>query len=246
MLPANCQCAPAGGRGIIDIRRLARSIPGMVAHDLRHLAFVDGSAPRHRADIARAVGSSCERAALAAREAFSIVPGLQAFSWLSPGIDRLLERASNPVADRACTDGGRVLAAAAAELGASLRLCGRIVDRARPTPGQPAAAAARTLLWFRDYSGRDEIVRAAGRFFSEHPGGTLADGELDAWLDTAGVPDPDLVLYAGGPLEPRDVLTWQGSYAEIWHTPEPSPESPAGDVRMAVADYLKRQRRFGR
>ena len=55
-----------------------------------------------------------------------------------------------------------------------------------PPPG--AAAAGRTLLWFVRYSGRDEIVRAASRFLRAHPGVPLADGELDAWLDTAGVP----------------------------------------------------------
>jgi hypothetical protein len=218
----------------------------MSSHELRHLAFVDGSTPRFRDDLARVVGLSCERAALAAREAFAIVPGLRAFSWLSPGIDRLLEKAPGPVADRAIATGDRTLLTVAAELGASLRLCGRLDDRSGPAPADPAGSGGRTLLWFRRYGGRDEIVRAAGRFFREHPGETLVDGELDAWMDTAGLPDPDLMLYAGGPPEPRDVLLWQGSYAEIWHAPEPSPESPAGDVRLAVADYFKRQRRFGR
>jgi hypothetical protein len=218
----------------------------MGAHELRHLAYVDGSAPQFRDDLVRSVGVSCERAALAAREAFALVPGLRAFSWLSPPLDRLLGGAAGPVAARACADGASVLAAAAAEIGASLRWCGR-TDAPSPTvPGQSAGADGRTLLWFRRYGGRDEIVRAAGRFLRERPGETLSDGELDAWLDTAGVPDPDLVMYAGGPLEPQDVLLWQGSYAEIWHTPEPGPGSPTGDLRLAVADYFQRQRRFGR
>jgi hypothetical protein len=247
MLPGNCQCTPAaGGLAIIDIRRVPRSIRGMDGHDLRHLAFIDGSAPEFQEDIRRSVGASCERAALAAREAFALVPGLRAFSWLSPVLDRLLARAAAPVVARACADGAHALAGAAAELDASLRLCGRTDDLPGSALRQPARPVERTLLWFRRYGGRDEIVRAAGRFFAAHPGETLADGELDAWLDTAGVPDPDLLLYAGGPPGPQDVLLWQGSYAEIWHTPEPGPGFPAGDLRRAVADYYERQRRFGR
>ncbi len=69
---------------------------------------------------------------------------------------------------------------------------------------------------------------------------------IDAWLDTAGVPEPDLVILAGGPLEAKDALLWQGSYAEIWHTALPWPEFTPGDLRAAVGDFAERQRRFGR
>jgi hypothetical protein len=219
----------------------------MGGHDLLHLAFIDGSAPVFGEDAAGSVGASCDKATLAAREAFALVPGLRAFSWLSPALDRLLARAAGPTAARALAAGARQLAAAAGELGAALRLCGRVDDLPGAALERPAGdGGGRTLLWFQRYGGRDEIVRAAGRFFTAHPGARLADGELDDWLDTAGVPDPDLLLYAGGPLEPQDVLIWQGSYAEIWHTPQPGPDFPGGDLRRAVADYHARQRRFGR
>jgi hypothetical protein len=219
----------------------------MSGHDLLHLALIDGSAPEFSDDVARSVRASCDQAALAAREAFALVPGLRAFSWLSPVLDRLLARADGPTAARACAAGAGQLAAAADDLGAALRLCGRVDDLPCAAFEPPAGAGGeRTLLWFQRYSGRDEIVRAAGRFFTARPGARLADGELDAWLDTAGVPDPDLLLYAGGPLEPQDVLIWQGSYAEIWHAPQPGPDFPGGDLRRAVADYHERQRRFGR
>jgi hypothetical protein len=220
---------------------------GMSGHDLRHLAVITGTISEHTEDIGRAVRASCGKAAEIAREAFALVPGLRAFSWLDPGLDGLLSRAAVPDAARACTAGARALAAAAANLGASLRLCGRINDLPGAALEQPAAAPAdRTVLWFQRYSGRDEIVRAAGRFLAAHPGVTLADDELDAWLDTAGVPDPDLLLYVGGSLEPRDVLLWQGSYAEISHNPKPLTAFSAADLRDAVSDYYDRQRRFGR
>ena len=219
----------------------------MGEHELRHLAVITGTVPDYPEDIGAAVLATCGKAGEIAREAFALVPGLRAFSWLDPGLDRLLARADAAVAARACTDGARALATVAADLGISLRLCGRVDDLPDTTLGQSAGAQdGRTLLWFQRYSGRDEIVRAAGRFLEAHPGGTLADDDLDAWLDTAGIPDPDLLLYVGGTLEPRDVLLWQGSYAEISHTPEPITVFTADGLRRAIEDYSERQRRFGR
>jgi hypothetical protein len=219
----------------------------MSGHDLRHLAVVTGTAPEQPVDIRHAVLASCDKAAGIAREAFALVPGLRAFSWLDPGLDSLLSRATASAAARVCSEGARALATVAADLGTSLRLCGRTDDLSGVSPGRSApAAGARTLLWFQRYSGRDEIVRAAGRFLAAHPGVKLADDELDAWLDTAGIPDPDLLVYVGGSLEPRDVLLWQGSYAEIWHAPEPMSVFSAAGLHRAIADYYDRQRRFGR
>jgi len=219
----------------------------MSEHDLRHLAVITGTAPEHPEDIRRAVLASCHRAAEIAREAFTLVPGLRAFSWLDPGLDSLLSCATASAAALVCSEGARALATVAADLGISLRLCGRVDDLPDTAPGQAAGAQdGRTLLWFQRYSGRDEIVRAAGRFLAAHPGATLADDELDAWLDTAGIPDPDLLLYVGGPLEPRDVLIWQGSYAEISHTAEPISAFTCAGLHRAVSDYFDRQRRFGR
>ncbi|MHB8835866.1 MAG: undecaprenyl diphosphate synthase family protein [Candidatus Methylomirabilia bacterium] len=219
----------------------------MSGHDLRHLAVIVGTAPDQTEDAAAAVHASCRKAAEIARESFALVPGLRAFSWLDPGLDTLLAHLPAPVAAGACTAGARALALAAAELGLALRLCGRTDNLPRAVRDQPARAEdGRTLLWFQRYSGRDEIVRAAGRFLAAHPGRTLADDELDAWLDTAGIPDPDLLLSIGGSLEPRDALLWQGSYAEICHAPGPMSAFSAADLRRAAADYFERQRRFGR
>ena len=219
----------------------------MGEQDLRHLAVITGTAPEHPEDVGRAVLASCGRASEIAREAFALVPGLRAFSWLDPGLDELLALVPAPVAARACAAGASALAVVAADLGIALRLCGRTDDPGAAATGQPAPAEnAATLLWFQRYSGRDEIVRAAGRFLAAHPGRTLADDDLDAWLDTAGIPDPDLLLYVGGTLEPRDVLLWQGSYAEISHAPEPIATFTADGLSRAVSDYFDRQRRFGR
>jgi hypothetical protein len=215
--------------------------------ELLHLAVIGSAAPWGQGDPDRTVRSSCAKAAEIARESFALVPGLLAFSWIDPALDDQLSRVAAPVAARACADGARALGQAAEELGLALRVCGRTDDLPAPPAARPTLPDGRgTLLWFQRYRSRDEIVRAAGRFFAARPGARLADGDLDAWLDTAGVPDPDLLIHVGGALEPHDALLWQGSYAEIIHDPGPLSAFAAAGLRRAVADFRDRQRRFGR
>jgi hypothetical protein len=215
--------------------------------ELLHLAVIGSTVPWDQDDLDRTVRSSCAKAAEIAREAFALIPGLRAFSWIDPALDNLLSRAAAPAAARASADGALALGKAAAELGLALRVCGRTEDLPAAHAARQAPPDARgTLLWFQRYRSRDEIVRAAGRFFAAHPGAQLADGDLDAWLDTAGLPDPDLLIHVGGALEPRDALLWQGSYAEISHEPGPLSAFAAVGLRRAVADFRDRQRRFGR
>jgi hypothetical protein len=217
----------------------------MSEHVLRHLAVVTGTAPEQPEDIRHAVLASCNKAAGIAREAFALVPGLRAFSWLDPGLDGLLSRTAAPLAASACAAGARALAVGRGPRRLAA-VCGRRRRPARRHSGPAGARDSGRCSGFSATGGRDEIVRAAGRFLAAHPGRALADDELDAWLDTAGIPDPDLLLYVGGSLEPRDVLLWQGSYAEISHTTEPMSSFSAAGLRRAVSDYFERQRRFGR
>ena len=217
---------------------------------LRHVAIVaSGSLPPSR-DPAAAVADAARSAARLAEDAFASVPGLQAFSFFAPGIDRLLNAPSGTAAAlRGCVEAAGALGQAAARCGATLRLCGRTeglpAELAVLAAPRPAAETARTLAWFLSYGGRDEIVRAAARFFREHPGAPLGDDDLDDCLDTAGLPDPDLIVLAGGPLEAPDALVWQGYYAELWHTATPWAGFTAGELREAIADFHARQRRFG-
>lgn len=217
---------------------------------LRHIAIVAAGPPSASPETAAAVAAAARTAAALAEDAFALVPGLRAFSYIAPGIDRLLDDpATGADALRGCIESAAVLGEAAARCGAALRLCGRLEDLpgdlARPAQRPPGGEAGKTLLWFLRYGGRDEIVRAAARFFREHPGGTLGDDDLDGYLDTAGVPDPDLIVLAGGALVAPDALVWQGSYAELWHTATPWAAFGVEDLRRAIADYHTRQRRFG-
>lgn len=221
----------------------------MAETGLRHIAIVAGGALGASREPAAAVADAARTAAVLAEDAFASVPGLRAFSFLAPGIDRLLDDAPATGARRACVETAATLEESAVRCGAALRLCGRSAglpaELARFAAPRPAAEAGKTLLWYLRYGGRDEIARAAGRFFREQPGATLGDDDLDGYLDTAGVPDPDLIVLAGGALAAPDALVWQGSYAELWHTATPWAAFGVDDLRRAIADYHTRQRRFG-
>ncbi|MSU89932.1 di-trans,poly-cis-decaprenylcistransferase [Rhodobacteraceae bacterium 2CG4] len=101
-----------------------------------------------------------------------------------------------------------------------------------------------------DYGGRDEIARAAGRAAlaverGEMAAAQLDEAVLDGFMDTAGLPDPDLVLRTSGEVRVSNFLLWQAAYAEYefldvcW--PDFTPEMLAGCVER----YGQRERRYG-
>ncbi|HEY5998653.1 MAG TPA: undecaprenyl diphosphate synthase family protein [bacterium] len=218
---------------------------------IRHIAVIARGVAGDPRDAAAAVAGALRHAAAIADEAFAAAPGLRAFSFFAPDVDRLLDDPDGAAEARhGCVEGTGALEAAAARLGASLRTCGR-VDGLPPevmrhaAPAHPAPAE-RTLLLFLRYGGREEIARAASRLLVARPGSSLGDDDLDAWLDTAGVPDPDLVVLAGGAFEAPDAFVWQGSYAELWHTETPWAAFTVGELQVALSDFGARQRRFGK
>ena len=223
----------------------------MTGHPLRHVAIIADTIPPASGEPDDVVLATLRKAAEIARAAFGTIPALQAFSFLAPGLDPHCASGGAAVSvPESWIEGGREIRAAAADVDAAVRLCGRVSELPDALRSSAATTnsprASRTLLWYLRYGGRDEIARAAGRFLSANPGTRLGDDELEAWLDTAGVPDPDLIILAGGRLEARDALVWQGSYAEIWHTPVPWVRFTAVDLSRALGDFSERQRRFGR
>ena len=101
-----------------------------------------------------------------------------------------------------------------------------------------------------DYGGRDEIVRAARRIAVEAASGGLSPEDVTedlfaARLDTAGWPDPDLVLRTAGEYRVSNFLLWQISYAELSVSDKPWPAFGVEDLRAAFRDYAARDRRFG-
>ena len=96
-----------------------------------------------------------------------------------------------------------------------------------------------------NYGGRDEIVRAVNRFAAEHPGETITEEAMAEYLDTAGIPDPDLIIRTGGEYRISNFLMWESAYSELYFTDVLWPDFSEKDIDEAVAEYRHRDRRFG-
>lgn len=102
-----------------------------------------------------------------------------------------------------------------------------------------------------NYSGRDEILRAARRMAALAGNGQLSAGDLSRWqdlvpfLDTAEVPDVDLLIRTSGELRLSNFLLLQSAYAELYFTPTLWPDFTAEEFRRAIDDFGRRHRRFG-
>jgi undecaprenyl diphosphate synthase len=106
------------------------------------------------------------------------------------------------------------------------------------------------LMLALNYGGRREILRAVRRIAETVQSGQLRPGDIDAallsgHLDTAGLPDPDLVIRTGGEMRLSGFLLWQVEYSELWVTSTPWPEFREGELHAALRHFAARERRFG-
>ena len=107
-----------------------------------------------------------------------------------------------------------------------------------------------TLVIALDYGSRDEIVRAAQKLAVACKEGTLLPEDIteemiEASLDTAGIPSPDLLIRTSGEERISNFLLWQLAYSELYFTNKLWPDFTIDDLMEAVRSYNKRDRRFG-
>jgi len=96
------------------------------------------------------------------------------------------------------------------------------------------------------YGGRAEIVDAARLAIEQGvPPDALDEDRFASFLYTAGQPDPDLLIRTSGEMRVSNFLLWQIAYAEIWVTETYWPDFRARHLLEAVADYQRRDRRYG-
>ncbi|MFH9197658.1 polyprenyl diphosphate synthase [Streptomyces anulatus] len=103
------------------------------------------------------------------------------------------------------------------------------------------------------YSGQDEITRAVRRFLDSRmsdghllPGQEpLSAGELARYLDTAGLPDPDLVIRTSGETRLSGFMPWQTLHSELYFSPVLWPDFDASALDEALEDYRGRRQRRG-
>ncbi|MBC8100424.1 MAG: di-trans,poly-cis-decaprenylcistransferase, partial [Armatimonadetes bacterium] len=98
-----------------------------------------------------------------------------------------------------------------------------------------------------NYGGRDEIVRAVRRIISDGVAPDAVTEQLISnYLDTGGLPDPDLIIRTSGELRVSNFLIWQGSYSEYYPTATYWPDFDKAAYHEALLDYGNRHRRLGR
>jgi undecaprenyl diphosphate synthase len=107
-----------------------------------------------------------------------------------------------------------------------------------------------TLVLALNYGSRSEIVDAARAYASAVAAGTekLNDSSWETfsrYLTTSGMPDPDLIIRTSGETRVSNFLLLQGAYAEYVFTPVLWPDFTKADLAAAIAEYNRRERRFG-
>jgi undecaprenyl diphosphate synthase len=97
-----------------------------------------------------------------------------------------------------------------------------------------------------NYGGRAEIIDAVRRMIADGVQPEAVTEELiGSYLQTSGLPDPDLVIRTAGELRVSNFLLWQGAYAEFWSTPCYWPDFDRAELQRALSDFGRRHRRFG-
>jgi undecaprenyl diphosphate synthase len=97
-----------------------------------------------------------------------------------------------------------------------------------------------------NYGGRDEIICAIRQMI--HDGvkeDEITPENFSKYLFTAGLPDPDLIIRTSGEMRISNFLIWQSAYAEWYVTPTFWPDFDKEELRKALLDFSRRDRRFG-
>ena len=107
-----------------------------------------------------------------------------------------------------------------------------------------------TVNFALSYGGRDEIIRAIEKLRVnsklETRNSKLSEEEFEKYLDTAGQPDPDLLIRTGGERRLSGFLLWQLEYTELYFTDIFWPDFTPEEFKKSLKDFEDRQRRFGK
>jgi undecaprenyl diphosphate synthase len=97
-----------------------------------------------------------------------------------------------------------------------------------------------------NYGGRQEVLHAMRKMLEDELDPTTVTEEtVDRYLFTDGTPDPDLIIRTSGEYRMSNFLIWQAAFAELFFSPVFWPDFGPDELAEAVADYGRRERRFG-
>ncbi|KRT54457.1 isoprenyl transferase [endosymbiont of Ridgeia piscesae] len=127
----------------------------------------------------------------------------------------------------------------------------KLQQRIHEVEALTAANSGLILQVAANYGGRWDIIRAARRLAWQAAAGEIDVDAIDeqalaAQLAFPDLPDPDLFIRTGGECRVSNFLLWQAAYSELYFTDLLWPEFDAAALDAAIADYSRRQRRFGR
>jgi undecaprenyl diphosphate synthase len=127
----------------------------------------------------------------------------------------------------------------------------RLIEKIQAAMEKTAGNKSMVLNIALSYGGRQEIMLAARKAWDAMAAGNLKPDELDEnkfseFLETAGMPDPDLLIRTGGEMRVSNFLLWQAAYTELYFTPILWPDFDDEAFMAALGEYRSRQRRFGK
>ena len=135
-------------------------------------------------------------------------------------------------------------------IGDTTRLSERFQERIRELEAASAKDDGLNLQIAINYGSRDEMTRAMRRMSEDVAAGKrkpeeITESVFEEYLDTAGIPDPDLLIRTSGELRLSNFLLWQLAYSEFYFTDVPWPDFHKEELERAIEAYNKRDRRFG-
>ena len=135
-------------------------------------------------------------------------------------------------------------------IGDTTRLSERFQERIRELEAASAKNDGLNLQIAINYGSRDEMTRAMRRMSEDVAAGErkpeeITESVFEEYLDTAGIPDPDLLIRTSGELRLSNFLLWQLAYSEFYFTDVPWPDFHKEELERAIEAYNKRDRRFG-
>ena len=135
-------------------------------------------------------------------------------------------------------------------IGDTTRLSERFQERIRELEAASAKNDGLNLQIAINYGSRDEMTRAMRRMSEDVAAGKrkpeeITESVFEEYLDTAGIPDPDLLIRTSAELRLSNFLLWQLAYSEFYFTDVPWPDFHKEELERAIEAYNKRDRRFG-
>jgi undecaprenyl diphosphate synthase len=185
---------------------------------------------------------------------FSVELGLKALTlyafstenWTRPSSEvstlmKLLEFYLNKEIDRLMKNG-----VVFKTIGETSRLPENIKNMIRDAEEKTASNTGMILVTALSYSGRNEILRAVKKALSSGlKPDEMTEEIFSSYLDTAGVPAPDLIIRTSGEMRISNFLLWQGAYSEFYFTDTLWPDFTKEEYLLAIQDFQRRERRFG-